>query len=81
MRDELCARLAAEREVDVGVVLVVTGDVVVAVGVACLGTAPVLRLVSQSFFIINLFMGGVGAIRKYMYLFPVVVVNKYKLTH
>lgn len=79
MRDELCARLAAEREVDVGVVLVVTGDVVVAVGVACLGTAPVLRLVSHSFFIINLFMGGVGAIRKYMYLFP--AVNKYKLIH
>lgn len=76
----MCARLAAEREVDVGVVLVVTGDVVVAVGVACLGTAPVLRLVSQSFFITNLFMGGVGAITKYMYLFPVVV-NKYKLTH
>lgn len=75
------ARLAAERVVDVGVVLVVTGDVVVAAVVACLGTAPVLRLVSQSFFIINLLMGGVGAIRKYMYLYSIATVIKYELTH
>jgi len=83
IKDEFLARFVAERLVeDEDVVFVLTGDVeavvVAAVVVVCFGTAPVLRLESHSFFIIN-FTGGVGAIGKYTYKLRLIVKCKLRL--
>lgn len=64
-----------------GVLLGFAGNVApCVVVVTCLGTAPVLRFVSHSFFII-IFTGGVGAIRKYIVCtYTTCTVNNAKLT-